>query len=135
MHVDENGEESIGSDHHSIKLLFGAQAYPTRLPGAQTGCRTLTVPEIEELAGWIEEKAVLKDLETFDDFHTWIKKMIGKGGSKYRPSRGPPRQKKAWWNNDVATALATCKQLCGNIDLRSGLVLMRRWSSTCGLVI
>ncbi|KAL1475909.1 hypothetical protein MTO96_036940, partial [Rhipicephalus appendiculatus] len=113
MHVDENGEESIGSDHHSIKLRFGAQAYPTRLPGAQTGCRTLTDAEIEEVAGWMEEEAVQKDMETFDDFHTWIKNMIGKVDSKHRPSRGPPRQKrKAWWDNDVATALATCKQLC-----------------------
>ena len=65
MHVDENGEESIGSDHHSIKLRFGAQAYPTRLPGAQTGSRSLSDAEIEEVAGWMEEEAVQKDMETF----------------------------------------------------------------------
>ncbi|KAL1486507.1 hypothetical protein MTO96_031355 [Rhipicephalus appendiculatus] len=109
IYVDENGEESIGSDNHSIKLRFGAQAYPTRLPGAQTGCRTLTDAEIEEVAGWMEEEAVQKDMETFDDFHTWIKNMIGKVGSKHRPSR---QKRKAWWDNDVATALATRKQLC-----------------------
>ncbi|KAH7939560.1 hypothetical protein HPB52_013692 [Rhipicephalus sanguineus] len=52
-------------------------------------------------------------MEIFDDFQTWIKNVIGKVGSEHRPSRGPPRQKrKAWWDNNVATALATRKQLC-----------------------
>ncbi|KAH8034466.1 hypothetical protein MRX96_003280 [Rhipicephalus microplus] len=113
MHVYEHGEESIGSDHHSIKLRYGALADPTRVARAQTGYRTFTVAEIEEVAGWMEEEAAQKGMETFDYFHTWIKNTIGKVGSKHRPSRGPPRQKrKAWWDNDVATALATRKQLC-----------------------
>ncbi|KAH6921405.1 hypothetical protein HPB50_027609 [Hyalomma asiaticum] len=111
MSTDSWGVQSLGSDHHSISLFFGS-----RLPRAKGNTpaaspRALSDEALERVVALLEEEAPSVKIRNYDSLQFWIKQaMDGQRGAS-RSSRGR-HHRRAWWDTEVAGALAHRKECC-----------------------
>ncbi|KAL1430218.1 hypothetical protein MTO96_015283 [Rhipicephalus appendiculatus] len=113
MAIDSAGTRSLGSDHNNITLSFGAPppSVECRLPVANR--RALSDSAVDAVVELLEEEASHKNLQSYEDLQEWLQGAISTvQGSTHTTGSRARRRPKAWWDSEVAVALAARKQCC-----------------------
>ncbi|KAH7976496.1 hypothetical protein HPB52_014703 [Rhipicephalus sanguineus] len=113
MVIDSAGTLSLGSDHNSITLSFGTPPPSTecRLPIAHR--RALSDSAVYAVVELLEEEAPHRNVQSYEDMQQWFQDAISKvQGSTHTTGTRARRRPKAWWDSEVAVALAARKLCC-----------------------
>ncbi|KAH7948517.1 hypothetical protein HPB52_024074 [Rhipicephalus sanguineus] len=111
MSIDSTGERSLGSDHHSIFLSFGTNPPETKRDAHAGNLRPLSDEALERVVDQLEEDAPRMEGQGYEELQQWIRRTIQDEAGAGRVTRGRHRRK-AWWDGEVAEALAQRKQCC-----------------------
>lgn len=109
MNIDENGTDSLGSDHKRLTLHFGS-ATRTNLEIGTTGGSNLSNQQLKKIADMMEDEVMkYPDMNwDYDEITGYIKQKMDEAKQQNRwKGKKKPR---SWWNKEISEAIEQRKK-------------------------